>query len=76
MFWKRDFMIFVSFAQSVTFYALKRNTFAISEKVRNFALKIINFVMGKLTFPAFPKSTRAVLNYWFLQCQNWYFELG
>ena len=32
--------------------------------------------MGKLTFPAFPNPIRAERNYWFLQCQNLYSELG
>ena len=36
MFWKRDFMIFAFFAQSVTFYALKHNTFAIFRKSEKF----------------------------------------
>ena len=36
MIWKRDFLIFAFFAQSVTFYALKRNTFSILRKSAEF----------------------------------------
>ena len=55
MFWKRDFMIFVFFAQSVTFYALKRNTFAIFRKSEKFCPQNHQFRNRKTNISSFSK---------------------
>ena len=56
MIWKRDFLIFAFLAQSVTFYALKRNTFSILRKSAEFWRQNHQYCNGKTYISSFSES--------------------
>ena len=56
MIWKRDFLIFAFLAQSVTFYALKRNTFSILRKSAEFWPQNHQYCNGETYISSFSES--------------------